>query len=116
MGTFNQSSSPLSTLMPQSSPYKLPDYSNAFKMNNQMQMNNLKFRIGLLTSNSSDPTIALNGKNMMNDAMNPDYQDTQLLQNTNNSTTGGASFNWDQGFNAVSQIGNQIGGKAGNNQ
>ena len=114
MGTFNQSSSPLSTLMPQSSPYKLPDYSNAFKMNNQMQMNNLKFRIGLLTSNSSDPTIALNGKNMMNDAMNPNYQDTQLLQNTNNSTTGGASFNWDQGFNAVSQIGNQIGGKAGN--
>lgn len=114
MGTFNQSSSPLSTLMPQSSPYKLPDYSNAFKMNNQMQMNNLKFRIGLLTSNSSDPTIALNGKNMMNDAMNPDYQDTQLLQNTNNSTTGGASFNWDQGFNALSQIGGQIGGQAGN--
>lgn len=114
MSIFNQSSSPLSTLMPQSSPYKLPDYSNAFKMNNQMQMNNLKFRTGLLTSNSSDPTIALNGKNMMNDAMNPDYQDTQLLQNTNNSTTGGVSFNWDQGFNAVSQIGNQIGGKAGN--
>lgn len=114
MGTFNQSSSPLSTLMPQSSPYKLPDYSNTFKMNNQMQMNNLKFRTGLLTSNSSDPTVALNGKNMMNDAMNPDYQDTQLLQNTNNSTTGGASFNWDQGFNAVSQAGNQIGGKVGN--
>lgn len=113
MGTFNQSSSPLSTLMPQSSPYKLPDYSNTFKMNNQMQMSNLKFRTGLLTSNSSDPTIALNGKNMMNDAMNPDYQDTQLLQNTNNSTTGGASFNWDQGFNAASQVGNQIGGKVG---
>lgn len=114
MGIFNQSSSPLSTLMPQSSPYKLPDYSNAFKMNNQMQMNNLKFRTGLLTSNSSDPTIALNGKNMMNDAMNPDYQDTQLLQNTNNSTTGGASFNWDQGFNALSQIGSRIGGQVGN--
>lgn len=114
MGIFNQSSSPLSTLMPQSSPYKMPDYSNAFKMNNQMQMNNLKFRTGLLTSNSSDSTIALNGKNMMNDAMNPNYQDTQLLQNTNNSTTGGASFNWDQGFNALSQIGGQIGGQAGN--
>lgn len=114
MGIFNQSSSPLSTLMPQSSPYKLPDYSNAFKMNNQMQMNNLKFRTGLLTSNSSDLTTALNGRNMMNDAMNPNYQDTQLLQNTNNSTTGGASFNWDQGFNAVSQIGNQIGSKVGN--
>lgn len=114
MGIFNQSSSPLSTLMPQSSPYKLPDYSNAFKMNNQMQMNNLKFRTGLLTSNSSDLTTALNGRNMMNDAMNPNYQDTQLLQDTNNSTTGGANFNWDQGFNAVSQVGNQIGGKIGN--
>ena len=111
MGTFNQSSSPLSTLMPQSSPYKLPDYSNAFKMNNQMQMNNLKFRTGLLTSNSSDPTIALNGKNMMNDAMNPDYQDTQLLQRNN---SGGVSFSWDQGFNALSQIGSRIGGQVGN--
>ena len=114
MGIFNQSSSPLSTLMPQSSPYQMPDYANAFKMNMQPQMDNLKFKVGLTTSNSSDPIIALNGKNMMNDAMNPDYQDTQLLHNTNNSTTGGASFNWDQGFNAVSQIGNQIGGKAGN--
>lgn len=114
MGIFNQSSSPLSTLMPQSSPYQMPDYANVFKMNMQPQMDNLKFKVGLTTSNSSDPIIALNGKNMMNDAMNPDYQDTQLLQNTNNSTTGGASFNWDQGFNAVSQIGNQIGGKAGN--
>lgn len=111
MGTFNQSSSPLSTLMPQSSPYKLPDYSNAFKMNNQMQMNNLKFRTGLLTSNSSDPTIALNGKNMMNNAMNPDYQDTQLLQRNN---SGGVSFSWDQGFNALSQIGSRIGGQVGN--
>ena len=111
MGTFNQSSSPLSTLMPQYSPYKLPDYSNAFKMNNQMQMNNLKVRTGLLTSNSSDPTIALNGKNMMNDAMNPDYQDTQLLQKNN---SGGVSFSWDQGFNALSQIGSRIGGQAGN--
>ncbi len=114
MRIFNQSSSPLSTLMPQSSPYQMPDYANVFKMNMQPQMDNLKFKVGLTTSNSSDPIIALNGKNMMNDAMNPDYQDTQLLQNTNNSTTGGASFNWDQGFNAVSQIGNQIGGKAGN--
>lgn len=114
MGIFNQSSSPLSTLMPQSSPYQMPDYANVFKMNMQPQMDNLKFKVGLTTSNSSDPIIALNGKNMMNDAMNPDYQDTQFLQNTNNSTTGGASFNWDQGFNAVSQIGNQIGGKAGN--
>ena len=111
MGIFNQSSSPLSSLMPQSSPYQMPDYANAFKMNMQPQMNNLKFKVGLATSNSSDPLIALNGKNMMNDAMNPNSPDSQLLQRNN---SGGVSFSWDQGFNALSQIGSKIGGQAGN--
>lgn len=111
MSIFNQSSSPLSSLMPQSSPYQMPDYANAFRMNMQPQMNNLKFRVGLATSNSSDPLTALNGKNMMNDAMNPDSQDSQLLQRNN---SGGVSFDWDQGFNTLSQIGNSIGGQAGN--
>lgn len=111
MSIFNQSSSPLSSLMPQSSPYQMPDYANAFRMNIQPQMNNLKFKIGLATSNSSDPLTALNGKNMMNDAMNPNSQDSQLLQRNN---SGGVSFNWDQGFNTLSQIGNSIGGQAGN--
>lgn len=111
MGIFNQSSSPLSSLIPQSSPYQMPDYANAFRMNMQPQMNNLKFRVGLATSNSSDPLIALNGKNMMNDAMNPNSLDSQLLQRND---SGGVSFNWDQGFNALSQIGSKIGGQAGN--
>ena len=111
MSIFNQSSSPLSSLMPQSSPYQMPDYANAFRMNMQPQMNNLKFRVGLATSNSSDPLIALNGKNMMNDAMNPNSQDSQLLQRNN---SGGVSFDWDQGFNTLSQIGNSVGGQAGN--
>lgn len=111
MGIFNQSSSPLSSLIPQSSPYQMPDYANAFRMNMQPQMNNLKFKIGLATSNSSDPLTALNGKNMMNDAMNPDSQDSQLLQRND---SGGVSFDWDQGFNALSQIGSRIGGQAGN--
>lgn len=111
MGIFNQSSSPLSSLIPQSSPYQMPDYTNAFRMNMQPQMNNLKFRVGLATSNSSDPLIALNGKNMMNDAMNPNSLDSQLLQRND---SGGVSFNWDQGFNALSQIGSKIGGQAGN--
>lgn len=111
MGIFNQSSSPLSSLMPQSSPYQMPDYANAFKMNMQPQMNNLKFKVGLATSNSSDPLIALNGKNMMNDAMNPNFPDSQLLQRND---SGGVSFSWDQGFNALSQIGSKIGGQAGN--
>lgn len=111
MGIFNQSSSPLSSLMPQSSPYQMPDYANAFKMNMQPQMNNLKFKVGLATSNSSDPLIALNGKNMMNDAMNPNSPDSQLLQR---NYSGGVSFSWDQGFNALSQIGSKIGSQAGN--
>ena len=111
MGIFNQSSSPLSSLIPQSSPYQMPDYTNVFRMNMQPQMNNLKFRVGLATSNSSDPLIALNGKNMMNDAMNPNSPDSQLLQRND---SGGVSFNWDQGFNALSQIGSRIGGQAGN--
>lgn len=111
MGMFNQSSSPLSSLMPQSSPYQMPDYANAFKMNMQPQMNNLKFKVGLATSNSSDPLIALNGKNMMNDAIDPNSPDSQLLQRND---SGGVSFNWDQGFNALSQIGSRIGGQAGN--
>lgn len=111
MGIFNQSSSPLSSLMPQSSPYQMPDYANAFKINMQPQMNNLKFKVGLATSNSSDPLIALNGKNMMNDAMNPNSPDSQFLQRND---SGGVSFSWDQGFNALSQIGSKIGGQAGN--
>lgn len=111
MSIFNQSSSPLSSLMPQSSPYQMPDYANAFKMNMQPQMNNLNFKVGLATSNSSDPLIALNGKNMMNDAINPNSPDSQLLQRNN---SGGVSFSWDQGFNALSQIGSRIGGQAGN--
>lgn len=111
MGIFNQSSSPLSSLMPQSSPYQMPNYANAFKMNMQPQMNNLKFKVGLATSNSSDPLIALNGKNMMNDAINLNSPDSQLLQRND---SGGVSFDWDQGFNALSQIGSRIGGQAGN--
>ena len=111
MGIFNQSSSPLSSLMPQFSPYQMPNYANAFKMNMQPQMNNLKFKVGLATSNSSDPLIALNGKNMMNDAINHNSPDSQLLQRND---SGGVSFDWDQGFNALSQIGSRIGGQAGN--
>ena len=111
MGIFNQSSSPLSSLIPQSSPYQMPNYANTFKMNMQPQMNNLKFKVGLATSNSSDPLIALNGKNMMNDAINPNSPDSQLLQRND---SGGVSFDWDQGFNALSQIGSRIGGQAGN--
>lgn len=108
MSIFNQSSSPLSSLMPQSSPYQTPDYSNAFKVNMESQMNNLKFKVGLSTFNSSNPLVALNGKNMMNDAINFNSSDNSILQRNNSSAS------WDQGFNALSQVGSKIGGQAGN--
>lgn len=108
MSIFNQSSSPLSSLIPQSSPYQTPDYSNAFKVNMEPQMNNLKFKVGLSTFNSSNPLVALNGKNMMNDAINFNSSDNSLLQRNNSSAS------QDQGFNALSQVGSKIGGQAGN--
>ena len=107
MGLFDQSSSPLSTLMPKSQPFKIPDYSNAFKMNWQPQMNTLKFQTGLATMNSSNPITAINGRNMVNESVS--------LPGTNNDSQQG-NFNplsWDQGFQAMSTIGNKIGGQAG---
>lgn len=72
MGIFDKSSSPLSTLRPWESSFKLPDYSNAFKMNNQTQMNNLNFKTGLLTSNSSNIQTKLNGQNLVKESsINP---------------------------------------------
>ena len=107
MGLFDQSSSPLSTLMPKSQPFKLPDYSNAFKMNWQPQMNTLKFQTGLATMNSSDPITAMNGRNMVNEFVN-------LYETNNDSQQGGSNpISWDQGFQAMSAIGSKIGGQAG---
>ena len=107
MGLFDQSSSPLSTLMPKSQPFKLPDYSNAFKMNWQPQMNTLKFQTGLATMNSSDPITAMNGRNMVNEFVN-------LSETNNDSQQGGSNpISWDQGFQAMSAIGSKIGGQAG---
>ena len=107
MGLFDQSSSPLSTLMPKSQPFKLPDYSNAFKMNWQPQMNTLKFQTGLATMNSSDPITAMNGRNMVNESVN-------LSETNNDSQQGGSNpISWDQGFQAMSAIGSKIGGQAG---
>lgn len=114
MGLFNQSSSPLSSIMPQSSPYQLPDYANAFKMNMQPQMNSLQFKTGLLTSGSSNSITALNGKILMNDAINQN-NNSQLINTSSNNQ--GSSFTASQGLNmgfqALGQIGGQIGGTAG---
>lgn len=107
MGLFDQSSSPLSTLMPESQPFKLPDYSNAFKMNWQPQMNTLKFQMGLATMNSSNPITALNGRNMINESINLPWTNNDSQQGDSNS------ISWNQGFQAMSTIGNKIGGQTG---
>lgn len=114
MGLFNQSSSPLSSIMPQSSPYQLPDYANAFKMDMQPLVNSVQFKTGLLTSGSSDPITALNGKTLMNDAINQNYN-SQLISTTSNNQGGSftASQGLNTGFQALGQIGGQVGGKAG---
>ena len=114
MDLFNQSSSPLSSIMPQSSPYQFPDYANAFKMSIQPQMNNLQFKTGLLLSGSKNGITAVNGKILMNDALNQNYN-SQLLS-TSSDDQGGASTTsqgFDAGFSALQKSGEQVGGAAG---
>ena len=114
MGLFNYSSSPLSSIMPQSSPYQLPNYANAFKMNMQPQINNLQFKTGLLTSGSSNPITALNGKTLMNDAINQN-NNSQLISTSfnNQESSSTTSQGLNMGFQSLGQIGEQTGGTAG---
>lgn len=104
MGIFNQSSSPLSTLIPQYSTEVLPDYSSAFQSTWQPQINNLQFQTGLNLQSSSNPVTAATGNYMINQSIG-----------LNKPTQQGSSspFNWDQGFQAMSTIGSKIGGQAG---
>ena len=113
MGLFNYSSSPLSSIMPQSSPYQPPNYANAFKMNMQPQINNLQFKTGLLTSGSLNPITALNGKTLMNDAIN--QNNSQLISTSfnNQESSSTTSQGLNMGFQALGQIGEQTGGVTG---
>lgn len=109
-GAFNFSSSPLTTLMPQTSPYQIPDYANAFKTNTQPMMDKMKLQVGLATQDSSDFMTALKGKSMVNDAING-TDNTSLLSGTKTSSS--SPFNLSNGFSALSQIGGKVGGQAG---
>lgn len=85
MGAFNLSSNPLSTLFPNLSPQQDPNYGNAFQIDlgnlksttspmpdyakqfaeeTQPMLNQMKFKVGLMTSGSSNPAIAFKGKQM----------------------------------------------------
>lgn len=90
MGTFSLSSNPLSTLFPNLSPQQDPNYNNAFQVdfsslrNNtspipdyarqfaestQPMLNQMKFKTGLITQGSSDPAIALKGRQMVSEVV-----------------------------------------------
>lgn len=90
MGTFSLSSNLLSTLFPNLSPQQDPNYNNAFQVdfsslrNNtspipdyakqfaestQPMLNQMKFKTGLITQGSSDPAIALKGRQMVNEVV-----------------------------------------------
>lgn len=90
MGTFSLSSNTLSTLFPNLSPQQDPNYNNAFQVdfsslrNNtspipdyarqfaestQPMLNQMKFKTGLITQGSSDPAIALKGRQMVSEVV-----------------------------------------------
>ena len=91
MGAFNLSSNPLSTLFPNLSPQQDPNYGNAFQIDlgnlksttspmpdyakqfaeeTQPMLNQMKFKVGLMTSGSSNPAIAFKGKQMADEIVN----------------------------------------------
>ena len=90
MEAFNLSSNPLSTLFPNLSPQQDPNYGNAFQIDlgnlksttspmpdyakqfaeeTQPMLNQMKFKVGLMTSGSSNPAIAFKGKQMADEVV-----------------------------------------------
>lgn len=90
MRAFNLSSNPLSTLFPNLSPQQDPNYGNAFQIDlgnlksttspmpdyakqfaeeTQPMFNQMKFKVGLMTSGSSNPAIAFKGKQMADEVV-----------------------------------------------
>lgn len=111
MGAFNLSSNPLSTLFPNLSPQQDPNYGNAFQIDlgnlksttspmpdyakqfaeeTQPMLNQMKFKVGLMTSGSSNPAIAFKGKQMADEVvsdMNRKVDQFSSIFPTNGSQT-----------------------------
>ncbi len=113
MGLFDYSSSPLSSIMPQSSPSQLPDYANAFKTTWQPQLNSLQFKTGLSLLGSKNYTNVLNGKILMNDAINQNNNSQLLSTSSTNSYENTTNQTINTGLQTLGQIGEQTGGTAG---
>lgn len=121
------SSSPLSSIMPRkpllqqslidtfSQPNQqlfgaesMTDYSQNFLDWSQPISNQIQFQAGLATQNSSNPLIAINGQNMINDSV------SQINTDFTNSTTPAPSIDYlGAGFKAMNTLGDKIGGRAG---
>ena len=85
MGLINQSSSPLSSLMPQTSPYQLPDYNKLLQQD----------------QNSTDSIIAYKGKKIPEElGVGKEKKD-------------GDKLTWDQGFQILGDLGSSVGGTVG---
>lgn len=111
MRAFNLSSNPLSTLFPNLSPQQDPNYGNAFQIDlgnlksttspmpdyakqfaeeTQPMLNQMKFKVGLMTSGSSNPAIAFKGKQMADEVvsdMNRKVDQFSSIFPTNGSQT-----------------------------
>lgn len=123
IGGVMGSSSPLSSLIPQASPYQKPNFGNAFQfdpyalqqgaspmpdyvqeLKNEMQpsVNQTKLQVGLATQDSSDPIIALKGKEMINTSLSqiiPTKQrKTPFSEKFSNSTFGKNFGAWNTGL------------------
>lgn len=84
----------------------------------QNKLNQLGFKVGLMTYDSTNPSIAANGQTMVNQAVSGQNVTGQQQTNTNGTdrdssvTTNGTDY-WSAGAQAANQIGSRIGGKAG---
>ena len=127
-GVMELSSSPLTSLISQTSPFQRPNFENAFQFNlqtlqqgtplmpdyaqelrNEFQprVDQTKLRVGLATQDSSDPLIASKGKEMVSEAVNgsniswiiPSRGNTPSFSDKFSNSTFGKNFEaWNTGL------------------
>ena len=141
MGLNNSfSGAPSNTNVVGSNPLQMPDFSNwtvmnefvnpqigpsqfnynSFGINNtfnkqNQKTNQLGFKVGLMTQNSTNPNIATNGQTMVNQAISGQNVTGQQQTNITNSGVGSTNSTdyWAAGAQAAQQLGSKIGGKIG---
>lgn len=84
MGVFDISSSPLTTLFPNTSPFKQPDYNAIPSLTAPYK--NLQFRVGWILNNSSSFSTQLKGKELMSAASQTPNLTSSITPTTQKST------------------------------